>query len=179
MWGERHKRKDTNPNKNTYYEFTGFIKCGQCGANYRCQANVRKDGTRTRSWYCTGPRSECSNKGIRDETMKALVTEALDLDAFDESVMDAQIEYATVINNTVTFHFRDGHTVTRPYLDKRHGVKWTAERRERQVQSIRASWTEERRKRHGEIIREIRRKKRGESNDDTGNDNPVHSSTDQ
>lgn len=111
--------------------------------------------------------------------MKALVTEALDLDAFDESVMDAQIEYATVINNTVTFHFRDGHTVTRPYLDKRHGVKWTAERRERQVQSIRASWTEERRKRHGEIIREIRRKKRGESNDDTGNDNPVHSSTDQ
>lgn len=179
LWGERHKRKDTNPNKNTYYEFTGFIKCGQCGANYRCQANVRKDGTRTRSWYCTGPRSECSNKSIRDETMKALVTEALDLDAFDESVMDAQIEYATVINNTVTFHFRDGHTVTKPYLDKRHGVKWTAERRERQVQSIRASWTEERRKRHGEIIREIRRKKRGESNDDTGNDNPVHSSTDQ
>lgn len=111
--------------------------------------------------------------------MKALVTEALDLDAFDESVMDAQIEYATVINNTVTFHFRDGHTVTKPYLDKRHGVKWTAERRERQVQSIRASWTEERRKRHGEIIREIRRKKRGESNDDTGNDNPVHSSTNQ
>ena len=50
--------------------------------------------------------------------MKALVTEALDLDAFDESVMDAQIEYATVINNTVTFHFRDGHTVTKPYLDR-------------------------------------------------------------
>lgn len=22
LWGERHKRKDTNPNKNTYYEFT-------------------------------------------------------------------------------------------------------------------------------------------------------------
>lgn len=46
------------------------------------------------------------------------MTEALDLDAFDESVMDAQIEYATVINNTVTFHFRDGHTVTKPYLDR-------------------------------------------------------------
>ena len=45
------------------------------------------------------------------------MTEALDLDAFDESVMDAQIEYATVINNTVTFHFRDGHTVTKSRKD--------------------------------------------------------------
>lgn len=69
LWGERHKRKDTNPNRNTFYEFTGFIKCGCCGANYRCQSGKRKDGTPTRSWYCTGPRSECRNPAIRDETM--------------------------------------------------------------------------------------------------------------
>lgn len=30
LWGERHKRKDTNPNKHLFYEFTGFIKCGCC-----------------------------------------------------------------------------------------------------------------------------------------------------
>ena len=163
LWGERHKRKDTNPNKNTYYEFTGFIKCGNCGANYRCQSNVLKDGTRTRSWYCTGPKSVCHNKAIKDATMKALVTETLGLDAFDEAVMDSQIEYATVLDNTVTFHFRDGREVTKPYQDKRQGTPWTEERRERSVASIRASWTDERRKKHGDIVREARRKKRDEN----------------
>ena len=163
LWSERHKRKDTNPNKNTYYEFTGFIKCGNCGANYRCQSNVLKDGTRTRSWYCTGPKSVCHNKAIKDATMKALVTETLGLDVFDEAVMDSQIEYATVLDNTVTFHFRDGREVTKPYQDKRQGTPWTEERRERSVASIRASWTDERRKKHGDIVREARRKKRDEN----------------
>lgn len=163
LWGERHKRKDTNPNKNTYYEFTGFIKCGNCGANYRCQSTTRKDGTRSRSWYCTGPRDECRNPAIKDDTMKALVTEVLGLSEYDEAAMDTQIEYASILDHTVTFHFRDGREVSREFLDKRHGTKWTEERRERQVQSIRASWTEERRKKHGEIIREVRRKKREEN----------------
>lgn len=179
LWGERHKRKDTNPNKNVFYEFTGFIKCGNCGANYRCQSNVRSDGVRTRSWHCTGSRSECHNKAIKDETMKALVTEVLGLDEFDETVMDAQIEFATVLDNMVTFHFRDGREVSKPYLDKRHGVKWTEERRAKAVAAINASWTEERRKKHGEIIREVRRNQRAKNSDhDTGNDQPIHSLAD-
>ena len=41
--------------------FTSKIKCGNCGANYRCQSTTRKDGTRNRSWYCTGPRDKCQN----------------------------------------------------------------------------------------------------------------------
>ena len=156
LWGERHKRKDTNPNKSTYYEFTGFIKCGNCGANYRCQSSVRKDGTRTLSWYCTGPKDKCHNTAIRDETMKALVTEALDLPAFDEAVMDAQIEYASILDSTVTFHFRDGHEIFNTYQDKRRGVKWSAERREKQCQAIKDSWTDERRAAMSERMRQIR-----------------------
>lgn len=160
LWGERHKRKDTNPNKSTYYEFTGFIKCGCCGSNYRCQSNVRKNGTRTRSWYCTGPKDKCQNSAIRDETMKALVTEVLGLPAFDEAVMDLQIEYASILNNTVTFHFRDGHEISKAYEDKRHGVKWTAERREKQCQAIKNSWTDERRAAMSQRMRQIRGEKK-------------------
>jgi hypothetical protein len=160
LWGERHKRKDTNPNKSTYYEFTGFIKCGCCGANYRCQSNVRKDGTRTRSWYCTGPKDKCQNTAIRDETVKALVTEVLGLPAFDEAVMDAQIEYASILDGTVTFHFRDGHEILNTYQDKRRGVKWSAERREKQCQAIKDSWTDERRAAMSERMRQIRGEKK-------------------
>lgn len=160
LWGERHKRRDTNPNKSTYYAFTGFIKCGECGSNYRCQSNVLKDGTRTRSWYCTAPTGVCSKVAIKDETLKALVTEVIGLTGFDEAAMDSKIEYASILKDTVTLHFRDGHTVEREFHDKRHGTKWTAERREKQVQSIRDSWTDERKAAVSERMKQIRSEKK-------------------
>lgn len=84
QWGNLHKRKDTNPNKSSYNEFTGFIKCGQCGSNYRCQSTNLKDGTRIQTWHCTAPYGVCDRVNIKDHTLKALVTEVLGLDSFDE-----------------------------------------------------------------------------------------------
>lgn len=92
--------------------------------------------------------------------MKALVTDVLILDTFDEAVMDNQLEYASVYGNTVTFHFRDGHEVTKSFKEKRKGAKWTEERREKQTQAIRASWTDERRAAASERMREIRSEKK-------------------
>jgi hypothetical protein len=160
QWGERHKRKDTNPNRSAYYEFTGFIKCGQCGSNYRCQSKVTKDGTRVRTWHCTGPAGICDKVSIRDETMKALVTDVLLLDYFDEAVMDNQLECATVLGENVTFRFRDGHEVTKGFKEKRQGTKWTEERRKKQTQAIKDSWTDERRTAASERMRELRSEKK-------------------
>ena len=160
QWGELHKRKDTNPNKSSYNEFTGFIRCGQCGSNYRCQPKVLKDGTRTRSWHCTSSSGVCNKVAIRDETMKALVTDVLELDSFDEAVMDNQLEYASVLSNTVTFHFRDGHEVTKIFKEKRQGTKWAEERRKKQTQAIKASWTDERRTAASERMKALRSEKK-------------------
>ena len=156
LWGERHKRKDTNPNRNTFYEFTGFIRCGRCGSNYRCQSNVLKDGTPTRAWYCSAPTGVCDKVAIKDKTMKSLVADVLDLDAFDEAAMDKQIEYARVLGNTVTFHFRDGQEVTRSFKEKRHSTKWSAERHEKMRQALKASWTDERRAAMSERMKILR-----------------------
>ena len=145
LWGERHKRKDTNPNKNTFYEFTGFIRCGQCGSNYRCQSKAMKDGTPSRAWHCSAPTGVCDKVAIKDKTMKTLVADVLGLDVFDETAMDKHIEYAQVLGNTVSFHFRDGHEEVRNFKDKRHGTKWSADRHERMRQALKASWTDERR----------------------------------
>ena len=158
LWGERHKRKDTNPNKNTFYEFTGFIRCGQCGSNYRCQSNVMKDGTPSRAWYCSAPAGVCDKVSIKDTTMKTLVTDVLGIDYFDEAIMDKRLEYAQVLGNSVTFHFRDGLEVVKSFKDKRHGTKWSAERREKQCQALKASWTDERRA----AVSEKKRKSRSE-----------------
>lgn len=88
--------------------------------------------------------------------MKALVTDVLELDAFDEAVMDKQIEYARVLGNTVTFHFRDGQEVTRGFKEKRHSTKWSAERHEKMRQALKASWTDERRVAASERMKKIR-----------------------
>ena len=158
LWGERHKRKDTNPNRNTFYEFTGFIRCGQCGSNYRCQSKVMKDGTPSRAWYCSAPTGVCDKVAIKDSTMKTLVVDVLGLDSFDEAIMDKRLEYAQVLGNSVIFHFRDGLEVVKSFKDKRHGTKWSAERREKQCQALKASWTDERRA----AVSEKKRKSRSE-----------------
>ena len=119
-----------------------------------------KDGTRARTWHCTGPAGVCDKVSIRDETMKTLVTEVLEIDNFDEAVMDNQLECATVLGNTVTFHFRDGHEVTKSFKEKRQGTKWTEERREKQCQAIKNSWTDERRAAVSERTRKIRSEKK-------------------
>lgn len=160
LWGDLHKRKDTNPNRAAFYEFTGFIKCGHCGSNYRCQSKTRKDGSYSRLWHCTGPSSDRHKVSIRDETMKTLIAEVLGLDAFSEAVMDKHMESASVLGNTVTFHFRDGHEVTKSFKDKRHRTKWTEERRIKQTKAIRDSWNDERRAAMSQRIKKIRSEKK-------------------
>ncbi len=66
-WGERHKLKSTNPNRKIFNEFTGFIKCGKCGENYRSQQTTYSDGKKERYWRCAGI---CGNEAIKDSTMK-------------------------------------------------------------------------------------------------------------
>ena len=105
-------------------------------------------------------KDQCHNPGIRDETMKRLVIDVLGLDEFDEAAMDAQIENATILDHTVTFHFRDGHTESRDFLDKRHGTPWTEERREKARESMKAAWTDKRRKAMSERIKKIMSEKK-------------------
>ena len=114
-WGAYRRHKSTNPNRSMFNEFSGFITCGSCGHTYHCQSSTRSDGSRTRNWYCSGPRSACSNPALNDEVMRGLVCDVLGLKELDESIMNAQLKSASVLGYTVTFHFRDGHTTMCPW----------------------------------------------------------------
>ena len=59
--------------------------------------------------------------------MKKLVSEVLELTTFSEEKMDAEIEKAVISDNTVTFHFRDGHTESRTYEHRKKGHPHTEE----------------------------------------------------
>ncbi len=121
-WGERQRNKCTNPIRHN--EFTAFIKCGKCGANYRVLTYHCIDGTNSKVWRCPG---KCEHSKIKDETMRKLVYDVLGLTDFSEETMDAEIEEAVISDNTVTFHFRDGHTEILNYKDKKKGHPHTEE----------------------------------------------------
>ena len=163
-WGELHKHKATNPNRHRFYEFTGLIKCGQCGENFRCQSSARKDGTRIRSWHCG---RTCGNINIRDEILKSMVCDVLGLDDFSEESMDAALEKITVNGPSVSFHLRNGSIVEREYTKpKRKGTKHTEEFKAHMRQIMKAKWKEG--KMHGTK----------KSDNHSGYDQPVHGSAD-
>lgn len=117
-WGERHKKKSTNPNRHHFNEFTGVIKCGNCGENYRSQSHTYADGEKERHWRCG---NACGNSAIKDSTMKRLVTDVLGIEAFNEEQMDELLDKEVILNNRITFFFKDGHTVEREYKEQRRG----------------------------------------------------------
>ena len=154
-WGERHKDKSTNPNKHIFYEFTGFIKCGRCGENFRSQGRTYTDGTQVRDWHCG---RNCGNVTIRDSILKDMVCKVLGLNAFSEELMDAALEKVTVDGNTLTFCFLDGHTESCQYIKpKKRGVKHTEEHKEHMRQVMKEKWTPERRAAVSDRMKKLRK----------------------
>lgn len=163
-WGELHKHKATNPNRRRFYEFTGFIKCGQCGENFRCQGTILKNGTQVRTWHCG---RTCGNITVRDEILKDMVCDVLKLDEFSEERMDTELEKITVDGQMITFQFQDGHTESLEYVKpKKKGTKHTEEFKAYMRELMKAKWKE--RKMHGTK----------ESNNHPSDNKPLHSDTD-
>ncbi len=155
-WGERHKVKATNPNRRHFNAFTGFIKCGCCGANYRSQEKTYADGTKMRIWRCS---ESCGNYAVKDTTMQRLVSETLGTDVFSEEAMDAQLEKAVLNRGEVTFHYFDDRTDTAYYEYEEHkrGVTHTDEYKKHMSEVMKKQWKEG--ERHG---------RRKESHNDSG-----------
>ena len=158
-WGERHKNKFRNPNRAFYNEFTGFIKCGNCGENYRSQGKTYADGTKDRYWRCS---ESCGNTAIKHSTVQALVCDVLGIKKFSEEQMDAVIEKAVVSNGLVTFCFKDGHTESREYEEKKKGIPHTEEHTRYMSQVTKERWTPEAREEMSKRVKELR-KERGKT----------------
>lgn len=141
-------RRDCDSKYGNLQTFTHFIKCGRCGANYRCQTHKLANGQEVRSWYCSAPSSAgCTKAGIKEDEVRRMAAEALGIAEFDLEAMNAQMNYATVISDSeITFHFRDGHEVTKTFLRKRRMPPHTEEQKRHMSEMMKAYW----RKRHGE-----------------------------
>lgn len=158
-WSERHKIKSTNPNRSRYNSFTGFIKCGKCGENYRSQGITYADGTKNRYWRCC---KSCGNTGIKNTTMEALVCDALGISKYSEETMDTAIEKAVVKDGTVTFCFYDGHTESLSYKENKKGTPHTEEYKQHMSRLTKSRWTQEARQEMSQRVKQLRKERGAE-----------------
>ena len=168
-WSERNRRKESSIFNGRFTEFTGFVICGRCGANYRRQSVTYSDGTVGRKWHCSSLAEDCKpdqkRNSIDEDTLKNMVAEVLGIPEFDEPTMDEQLTRISTIDTEVTFHFKDGHTETKMYtIPKKRGYVQSEEQKRRQAEYKKKWWEE---------------KKRGkESNNNSSDNHEIQSDTD-
>ena len=142
--------------------FTSRIRCDQCGENYRRQRSRHKDGSFDSVWRCASS-AKCSSPSIKEETLMAICAEALGRDEFEETAFREQI---ACIHITAPFHlsihFFDGHTFEAQWENRRKMPKHSEERKQHMREVMIQKW----------------RERHGESNDHSGDDQPVYGSAD-
>lgn len=140
---EQRKNKHKYHRKNSATPFTGLIECDRCGNSFNALKTTLKTGEKITYLSCRTKRSECPHNSIQEGTLKKLLCEVLELDEFDEKVMDEKIQRIYIADNKVRFKFKDGHEEVKGYLEKKRGTPWTKERHEKQILQIREYWKDE------------------------------------
>jgi hypothetical protein len=143
--------------------FTSRIRCDSCGENYRRQRSRHKDGSFDSVWRCASG-GKCQSPSIKEDALKNLCADAMGLEEFSETVFREQIVCIHITAPyQLSIRFFDGHTFETAWENKRKMPRHTEERKQHMREVMIQRW----------------REKRGESNDNTGDDKPIHGNADQ
>ena len=112
------------------YPFSGMIRCGQCGKNFKRTAAKGKAVWNCPTYYSEG-KAACSARGIPEETLKAVISGLLGTAEFDESLFRRRISGITAKEaHRLGFSFRDGHMEERDWEPRSRSKSWTDEMRQ-------------------------------------------------
>lgn len=126
------KRSDkfTPTSSGNTYPFTGKIKCGCCGKNYR-----RKTTVTGIVWICstynTKGKKYCpTTKQIPEDKLYAACCEALGISDFDEDIFQSEIQQIIVpAPNQLEFIFHNGTRKIVEWQDRSRSESWTEDMR--------------------------------------------------
>ena len=142
--------------------FTSRIRCEKCGENYRRQRSRHVDGTYVSVWRCASA-AQCDSLSLPEPTLHELTAKALGLETFSEDAFREQVRCISIVDKgRLVFHFFDGRDIEAEWKNKRTMPPHSEDRKAEMSRKMKENW----------------RKRRGESNNDTGNNQPVHSNTD-
>ena len=127
----RHCKERTSGRKAPQrYPFTGRIKCGHCGANFKRVTCNKKIYWNCRTFQEIG-KAGCPAKQIPERILEAVTAEVLGLAAFDGEAFMEKVDRIEVPEaNILVYFFKDGHRVERTWKDRSRSESWTPEMRE-------------------------------------------------
>ena len=120
--------------KQTLSEFTGIIRCGRCGANYRRKINAAGTKYAKTTWACATytnrGKGECPAKRIPEDILKAKCAEALMIAEYDAESFARRVTSITIPDDGVlVFAFKDGTERTLAWANPSRRESWTDEMR--------------------------------------------------
>ena len=96
--------------------FTGTLKCGHCGCNFR--GALQKSGInggKVRYWRCA-EKNGCATIGLREDRLRQICADVMDVREFDEDAFKNRVSGITVDSaERLTFHMTDGSEVMREW----------------------------------------------------------------
>ena len=114
----------------TPFPFSGLIRCGCCGKNYRRKTTVARVVWQCDTYNSLGKQACPRSKSIPEEILKQTAKEVLGLDEFDSECLVGRVERIDAHEgNTLIFSMKDGGTVTATWSDRSRSESWTPEMR--------------------------------------------------
>ena len=136
---EMARRRELGPLANKALNttcFTGKIKCAFCGQSYMHSQRLNRakrtlQPEKMETWACGSRKKKggrCIGKEIPHRIILQEAASAMGLEAFDEQAFTERIDHIEVTGaRELTFHFRDGHTDIRHWVNTSKKDCWTAE----------------------------------------------------
>lgn len=112
------------------YDFTSRIECGICGKKYN-----RKGSHAGPVWICRTLRHEGKKRCASKQIPEAILTDITEDD--DMSTIEKIVAFN---GNELVFHYRDGTTETRTWIDRSRADSWTDEMKEQARKDARKRW---------------------------------------
>ena len=138
---EMARRRELGPlaNKALNTSFlTGKIKCAFCGQSYMHSQRLNRakrtlQPEKMETWSCGSRKKKgghCVGKEIPHRIILQEAASVMGLEAFDEQAFTEQMDHIEVTGaRELTFHFRDGHTDIRHWVNTSKKDCWTVEYR--------------------------------------------------
>ena len=118
--------------KEAHSEFSGFIRCSRCGANFTRKINAIGTKYAKANWACatytTHGKDHCAAKRIPEDILRQKCAEALGSNAYNAADFMARVAAITIPEDGVlVFTFKDGTQVTIPWEKHSRRDSWTDE----------------------------------------------------
>jgi site-specific DNA recombinase len=160
---ETSRKRRNSPRAKGVTALSGRIKCAACGCNFRRCTQPASNPAKPKMhyWRCAEHSNGCITVGLREDVLKPLIAEMMELPEYDEEQFKNQMEAIYVKDkDLLEFHFKDGRIKTTHYVPpEKTFTPRSEEAREHMRQLMKERWTPDLKEEMGKKMKKIRSEK--------------------